>query len=119
MTKTLNAGISAAVAAILALSNASAQAAPYVSHSGFDLSAGGDAQVIKVRRGRGADDGVGHDVGDDKGGRRGGRGRGADDGPGGDQGGRKGGKGRGADDGRGDDRGGHKGRGRDHGPNHT
>ena len=54
MTKTLNASISAAVAAILALSNAPAQAAPYVSHSGFDLSAGGDAQVIKVRRGRGA-----------------------------------------------------------------
>lgn len=138
MTKTLNAGISAAVAAILALSNAPAQAAPYVSHSGFDLSAGGDAQVIKVRRGRGADDGVGHDVGDDKGGRRGGRGRGADDDQGGrkggkgrgaddgvghdagdDKGGRRGGRGRGADDGPGDDRGGHKGRGREHGPNHT
>ncbi len=33
------------------------------------------------RRGRGADDGPGHDAGDDKGGRRGGRGRGTDDGP--------------------------------------
>jgi hypothetical protein len=79
-------------------------------------------------RGRGADDGVNHDVGDDKGGQRGAQGRGADDGAnhdvGDDRGGDRGGRGRGADDGAshnaGDDRGGDRGGrgGGDHGGDH-
>jgi hypothetical protein len=46
-----------------------------------DLTLEEAATINGGRRGRGKDDGPGHDVGDDKGGRRGGRGRGRDDGP--------------------------------------
>ncbi|ETX14426.1 hypothetical protein OCH239_03760 [Roseivivax halodurans JCM 10272] len=124
MTINLRTGFSAAIltAFTLALAPDAALAAPHPALPGFELPAGGDAQIVKVRRGRGADDGPSHDVNDDKGGRKGGKGRGRDDGPGDDKGGRKGGKGRGTDDAHGDDKGGRKGgkgRGRDDGPNHT
>ena len=94
-------GLTAAILTAFALSMAplAAQAAPKSAPLAFDFYKVGDAQVLLVRQGRGADDGAGHDVGDDKGGRRGGKGRGADDAPGDDKGGRKGGKRRGGDDG--------------------
>ena len=97
----LQTGVKAAIltAFAMAFGPGAAQAAPHLSLTAFDLSGNGDAQIIQVRRGRGADDGAGHDANDDKGGERGGKGRGADDAPGDDKGG--------------------KGRGRDDGPNHT
>ncbi|SEN00941.1 hypothetical protein [Palleronia pelagia] len=101
MTTILKTGFTAAILTAFAISLApdAAPAAPHLSLPGIDLPAGGDAQIVKIRRGRGADDGPGHDMNDDKGGRKGGKGRGADDAPGDDKGG--------------------KGRGRDDGPNHT
>lgn len=65
--------------------------APAATHAPLSAAAADPAvtvdgsQIELSRRGRGADDGAGHDVGDDKGGRGRdggkGRGRGADDGP--------------------------------------
>ncbi|WP_172960963.1 hypothetical protein [Oceaniglobus roseus] len=94
------AGLAAAILTAFALATPplAAQAVQKSAPFGFDLSRDG-AQILQVRRGRGADDGAGHDAGDDKGGRRGGKGRGADDARGDDRGGRDGGKGRGGDDG--------------------
>ncbi|APE42466.1 hypothetical protein BOO69_02805 [Sulfitobacter alexandrii] len=124
MNTFLQNGVKAAIltAFAMALGPAAAQAAPHLSRTAFDLSGHGDAQIIQIRGGHGADDGAGHDGNDDNGGGRGGRGRGADDAPGDDNGGRNGGRGRGADDAPGDDNGGRnggRGRGRDDGPDHT
>ena len=101
MTALLRTGVTAAIltAFSMTLTAGTAEAAPHRSFLGFDLSGHDDAEIIEVRRGRGADDGAGHDANDDKGGQRGGKGRGADDAPGDDKGGRNGGKGRGRDDG--------------------
>src|SRR4051794_18388659 len=63
-------------------------------------------------RGRGADDGINHDIGDDRGGGRGGRGRGADDGANHDAGDDRGGGDRGGNSSdRGGDAGGRGGEG--------
>ena len=101
MNTSLRTGLAAAVltAFTMALAPDAALAAPHPSLRGIELPAGGDAQIVIARRGRGSDDGPGHDARDDKGGRKGGKGRGRDDGAGDDKGGRKGGKGRGRDDG--------------------
>jgi hypothetical protein len=119
MTKILQTGLTASLltAFTLSLAPLAAQAAPPSAPRVFDLAQDGDVQILQVRKGRGADDGAGHDVNDDKGGRKGGQ-----------KGGKKGGKGRGADDAPGHDlndgKGGRKGgrrrgRGGDDGPNHT
>lgn len=101
MSKILKPGLSAALltAFVITLAPGAGGATPYLPRLGHSLSMKDGAEILKVRRGRGADDGATHDLGDDKGGRRGGKGRGADDAPGDDRGGRKGGRGRGRDDG--------------------
>ena len=114
--------------AALLLSTTAASASQYAPESGLfaEPAAMQASSDVLARRGRGADDGAGHDAGDDKGGR--GRGRGTDDGPNHTMKSMDSlelaRRGRGADDGAGhdagDDKGGRgRGRGTDDGPNHT
>lgn len=83
MTKTMKTCLTAGLLTGFALSVAplAAAAAPQPTPLVLDLSKAGDAQILLVRRGRGADDGAAHTLGDDKGRRKAGKGRGRDDGP--------------------------------------